>query len=37
MLSVKDTMSKKLENNVSDDLFKRATLDNAAAEREEAI
>ena len=33
MLSVKDTMSKKLENNVSDDLFKRAALDNAAAER----
>ncbi|MBQ4090347.1 MAG: ABC transporter permease [Clostridia bacterium] len=33
MLSVKDTMSKKLESNVSDDLFKRATLDNAAAER----
>ena len=34
MLSVKDSMSKKLENGISDaDLFKRATLDNAAAER----
>ena len=34
MLSVKDSMSKKLENGISEnDLFKRATLDNAAAER----
>ena len=38
MLSIKDSMSRKLENNVSasvseGDLFKRATLDNAAAER----
>jgi len=34
MLSVKDSMSKKLENGISDaDLFKRAALDSAAAER----
>ncbi len=34
MLSVKDSMSKKLEKGVSEaDLFKRATLDSAAAER----
>ena len=33
MVSIKDSMSKKLEHTIEDDLFKRATLDNAAAER----
>lgn len=33
MVSIKDGMSKKLEHNIEDDLFRRATLDSAAAER----
>lgn len=33
MVSIKDSMSKKLEHNIEDDLFKRAALDSAAAER----